>query len=256
MMSISAKETFMFEPVSKKSLSDVVFDQLSSRIVNHELKAGDELPSERILCELLQVNRGAVREAIKRLEQAGLIQVRHGGGTKVLDYSEEAGPELLTSLLIGADGQIHVNVARSIVRMRQVLSPEIAADAALNSNEEMAELLDAIVEKMEHSQQAIECQLLAFEFWGKLVQASGNIAYQLAFNSLRKAYQPILELLTQVMQGGFTDLASFRRLAKLVRDGDREPAFSCAKEYIDRSSSDIYTFLDAYERLAQPASQQ
>lgn len=54
----------MFEAVSKKSLSDEVFDQLSSRIVNHELKAGDELPSERILCELLEVNRGAVREAI------------------------------------------------------------------------------------------------------------------------------------------------------------------------------------------------
>lgn len=245
----------VFEVVSKKSLSDVVFDQLRSRIVNHDLKAGDELPSERILCELLGVNRGAVREAMKRLQQAGLIHVRHGGGTKVLDYREEAGPELLASLLVTAEGQVDVAVARSIVRMRQVLSPEIAGDAAQHAHDDHTDQLDSIVEKMASSQQAAEGQLLAFEFWGVLVQGSSNIAYQLAFNSLRKAYQPIWELLTQVLEGGFTDLACFRQLAKLVREGDRDGAFSCARQYIDRSSADMCAFLDAYELHMQDTGQ-
>ncbi|MGB1580837.1 MAG: FadR/GntR family transcriptional regulator [Nevskiales bacterium] len=69
----------MFEAVAKQSLSEAVFDQLRSRIIRGDLSAGDELPSERILCDMLGVNRGAVREGIKRLQQAGLVQVRHGG---------------------------------------------------------------------------------------------------------------------------------------------------------------------------------
>ena len=73
----------MFRAVSKQSLSDAVFDQLRERIMREDLKVGDELPPERLLCELLDVNRGSVREAIKRLQQAGLVQVRQGGPTTV-----------------------------------------------------------------------------------------------------------------------------------------------------------------------------
>ena len=90
----------MFETVAKQSLSEAVFAQLRSRIISRELASGDELPSERILCEMLGVNRGAVREGIKRLQQAGLVQVRHGGPTVVLNFEEEAGLEMLPALLI------------------------------------------------------------------------------------------------------------------------------------------------------------
>src|SRR3546814_7247084 len=168
----------MFQVISKRSVSDEVFDQLCNRIVSRELKAGEDLPSERLLSEMLGVSRNAVREAIKRLQQARLVEVKHGGTTTVLDYRIEAGADLLPSLLFNREGQIQVDVARSIVRMRQVLSQEIAADAAVHGEGAKAARLDTIVDGMIVAVAPAELQRLAFHFWAVLVYGSGTIAYR------------------------------------------------------------------------------
>jgi GntR family transcriptional regulator, transcriptional repressor for pyruvate dehydrogenase complex len=241
----------MFQAINKRSVSDEVFDQLCARIVSQELKAGGELPSERLLSEMLGVSRNAVREAIKRLQQARLVEVRHGGTTTVLDYRREAGADLLPSLLFDPQGRLQVEVARGIVRMRQVLSPEIAGDAAVSGRERTADRLDAIVDAMTASAAPVDLQRLALEFWDVLVDGSGNIAYRLAFNSLRKTYEPIWHLLTQMLGRDLRRLDVFQKLAALVRQGDRDQAMQCARDYIDSSSDAIYRFLDLYERHAQ-----
>ncbi len=244
----------MFQTINKRSVSDEVFDQLRNRIVYQELKAGEELPSERLLSEMLGVGRNAVREAIKRLQQARLVEVRHGGMTTVLDYRREASADLLPSLLLDQQGRIQVDVARSIVRMRQVLSPAIAADAAVHDNAATADRLDAIVDAMTEAVAPAELQRLAFEFWEILVDGSGNIAYRLAFNSLRKTYEPLWGLLTQMLGRDLRKLGTFRELARLIREGDRDGATRCAREYIDGSSDAIYQFLELYEQHAQDKS--
>jgi DNA-binding FadR family transcriptional regulator len=238
----------VFQAVSKQSLSDAVFDQLRERIMREDLRAGDALPPERLLCELLNVNRGSVREAIKRLQQAGLVHVRQGGPTTVTDYRRQAGTDLLASLLVDAQGRIQVHVARSIVRMRQVLSPEIAADAATHAPQITADRLDAIVAKMVPAAPTGTLQELALSFWEALVEGSGNIAYQLAFNSLRRTYEPIRELMTRMLEQEFRNLESFRAIATAVRKADRGAAFEQARRYINHNSDAIYGFLDAYER--------
>lgn len=243
----------MFQAISKRSVSDEVFEQLCNRIVSRELKAGEELPSERLLSEMLGVSRNAVREAIKRLQQARMVEVKHGGTTTVLDYRIEAGADLLPSLLFDRQGRIQVDVARSIVRMRQVLSPEIAGDAAVNGGPTTADRLDAIVDAMVVAVAPAELQRLAFEFWEVLVDGSGNIAYRLAFNSLRKTYEPIWDLLTKMLGRDLQKLGAFRKLSVMVRQGDRGGAMDCAREYIDGSSNAIYQFLDLYEQHARSA---
>lgn len=241
----------MFQEVNKRSISDEVYDQLCSRIVSQELKAGEELPSERLLSEMLGVSRNAVREAIKRLQQARLVDVKHGGLTTVLDYRSEAGADLLPSLLFDRHSQIQVDVARSIVRMRQVLSPEIAADAATQCKPEIADRLDGVIDQMRTVEGSTELQRLAFLFWEILVEGSGNIAYRLAFNSLRKTYEPLWGLLTQMLSAQQQKLETFHALAVAVREGHRDEAARCAREYIDESSAAIYEFLDLYESNTQ-----
>src|SRR4051794_169726 len=106
------------EPVARQSVSDAVFDQLQGEILAGRLAAGEALPSERALTDLLGVNRQAVREALKRLDQAGLVEINHGGVTRARDYRLSAGLDLLASLLQRPDGRVDVAVARSIVEMR------------------------------------------------------------------------------------------------------------------------------------------
>lgn len=244
----------MFEAVKKQSLSDEVFDQLRSRIVSRSIGAGDELPSERILCELLNVNRGAVREAIKRLQQAGLVQVRHGGATTVLDYRSAAGLELLPSLLINDAGEIQVDTARSIIRMRQILSPEIARDAALRSDSALVEQLQALLTRMRAQNDTAQRQFAVFEFWELLVDASGNIAYRLALNSLRKTYSHIWGLLTDMLSDDFHDLTAFEQIVDAIQQRDGERAFSLARTHIDHSSELMTGFLDMYSQSIDSAN--
>ena len=66
--------------------------------------AGKPLPSERRLAEVLGVSRPAVREALQRMTQTGLVEVRHGGATTGRDFSRSAGLDLLPRLLVRRGG--------------------------------------------------------------------------------------------------------------------------------------------------------
>ena len=83
------------QTIDRRSLPDKVFEQLTAEIVRGGYAPGDTLPSERELSEALHVNRHVVREAVKRLEQVGLVRVSQGGRTGVLDYRRTAGLDLL-----------------------------------------------------------------------------------------------------------------------------------------------------------------
>ena len=64
--------------ISRRKLSDDVFDRLYAMLLNGEYRPGDGLPSERQLMELFGVGRPAVREAMQSLERAGLVRINHG----------------------------------------------------------------------------------------------------------------------------------------------------------------------------------
>src|ERR1051325_9966253 len=174
-----------FNAVPRLPLAESVYRQMRDKIVRRELKPGDALPSERELAELLAANRGAVREGIKRLQQAGLIAVRHGGNHVVLDFHSEGGLELLPSLLVDASRNVNPSVAKSVMAMRSSIAPDIAANAAEKGGAKTADQLDAVLERMRNAGDDVGAlQQLALEFWGVLVNAGGNIAYRLAFNTM------------------------------------------------------------------------
>ncbi|UGT52737.1 FadR/GntR family transcriptional regulator [Nocardia asteroides] len=116
-------------PVVKRSVSGDVFEQIAGEVLGGELVAGSTLPSERQLAEALGVSRPAVREALQRLAAAGLVSVRQGEATTVLDYRRSAGLEVLPRLLLRGD-TIDPAVARSILEARGHNGPKIAELAA------------------------------------------------------------------------------------------------------------------------------
>ncbi len=238
----------MFEAIEKQPLSESVYQQLQRRIVNRELQPGAELPAERVLAEKLGVNRGAVREAIKRLQQAGLVAVRQGGNHVVLDYETEGGLELLPSLLTDHQGKLNPVVARSIMGMRSAFAPDIAAAAAERGGAALADALDAVLMQMRAAaRDAAQLQPLALEFWRLLVEQCGNIAFRLSFNTMNKTYQRIWKLLTQVLEPEFRDFDNLQRLANAVRDGDGETARACARRHVEIGRQALDRVFDAYQ---------
>ncbi|HZR35393.1 MAG TPA: GntR family transcriptional regulator [Nevskia sp.] len=223
-----------FHQIPRQSLSESVYLQLKDKIVRHELAAGSPLPSERELSELLGVNRGAVREAIKRLQQAQLVAVRQGGNHVVLDYLDEGGLELLPSLLVDKRGRMSAAAVRAVMAMRSALAPDIAAAAAERGGARLARQLKARLEQMRAAGDDLPAlQEHCFEFWKALVTAGGNIAFRLAFNSMQKTYRQVWDLLTRVMEAEFRDLAGLASIAQAVEDGDPEQARTAGRRHVE-----------------------
>ena len=76
------------------------------------------------------------------------------------------------------------------------------------------------------------------------LDGSGNVAYRLAFNTLRDAYLQLLPLLTQVLAVEYEDRAPYRAIASAVRGGDCAEAERLARQIIDAGAAALGPTLD------------
>ena len=218
--------------VARPSLSSVVFDQLLERIVGGAFHPGEALPSERQLCAELGVSRTAVREALARLAQVKLIQIRHGGETRVLDFRATAGLDLLPSIMRRANGRIAAEVARSGFEMRVAIGPDMARLAAERRGNGVLVMLDAAIEAMAAAGDELAVlQQQSLVFWGAIATGSENIAYQLAFNTLRESIRDIPGL-AAAQAAELRDLRGYRAIAEAVRKRDGAAAMRAARAHI------------------------
>jgi DNA-binding FadR family transcriptional regulator len=225
----------MLKPVRKQSVTDAVFEQLRDQIVSGELSPGSPLPAERVLCEALGVNRGSIREALRRLEQSRLVSVRHGGTSQVLDYRASAGLDLLADLIVAPSGEFDPRVVRAIIEMRSALAPDIARRAAERGGADDAEALTGVTTRMAARRGDLAAlQDLAVEFWSQLVDAADNLAYRLAYNSMRATYDQCRELLTHVLADELGDVERYRAIAAAVQAHDAELAAQLARQLVER----------------------
>jgi DNA-binding FadR family transcriptional regulator len=78
-----------FQPIRTRRIFEEICHKIRQQIMSGELQPGDRLPPERELSEMFAVSRTAVREALRSLEIAGLVELRKGskGGAFILDSS-------------------------------------------------------------------------------------------------------------------------------------------------------------------------
>lgn len=238
------------QKVERRSASAAVFDQLLTEVLTGDLVPGQTLPAERSLTEVLEVNRQAVREALQRLAQAGLIEINHGGSTKVLDFTRTAGLDLLPHLLV-RDGSFDPEVVASVMEMRARLGPHIAALASQRAEPDIIEKLDVLMDEMRDGIDPVAQARADLEFWDLLVDASGNIAYRLAFNGLRSVYEPILDLVAPLLAEELGDLASHADIVEALRARDPERAERAAQKLLDRGSEALTNIVAAVEQGGQ-----
>ncbi len=122
----------MYTPIQSNKVFEQIAQQIEQRILSGELRSGDRLPTERELAEQFHASRTAVREAMKSLAQKGLVDMRPGRGTIVIDGTSRAMRHSLGLMM--RIGQA-VN-SSSLVEVREILEPEIAALAAVRATEE------------------------------------------------------------------------------------------------------------------------
>lgn len=206
-------------------MPDQVFARLSDAILSGSYRPGDRLPPQRALAADLAVNISSVREALGRLEQLRLIDVRHGDGARVLDWQRSGG---LEALMLHA--KVEGSLAVDLFEARSVLLIEAARLAAQRRSEAQAatllELADAIARAMDD-----EAALVAdWAFMAALVEAAGNLVFQLIMNSVRELYVPRTQAFAALVSPREQRAGLYARAAMAVRDGDAHAAAAAIGE--------------------------
>lgn len=171
-------------PVNKSRLHEEIVLQIEKKIISGELAAGDKLPAERELAASLDVNRSTVREALKKLEMLGLIDIHHGDGIYVRNYLESGNLELLKTLIYMGD-RINVGILANLLDVRRIMGAEMAGRAALYRTEEHLSELRSVIDS-ETEETVLEGDLRVHHIIGK---ASGNLLYVFILNFFNQVYR-------------------------------------------------------------------
>jgi GntR family transcriptional repressor for pyruvate dehydrogenase complex len=237
------------QPVSRRSVPDDVFDQVLTEVVEGGLAAGEQLPSERRLAEVLGVSRPAVREALQRMAQTRLVEVRQGGATTVRDFRRAAGLDLLPRLLVRG-GTLDPAVARSVLEARLAVGPTVAALAAERGGPTLAATLAGTVEQLATTDDDVERQRHALTFWDQVVDAADSLVFRLMFNSLRAAYEPALEALAPLMAQEVGQPGAYRLLTAAIAEGDPETARAAADRLLRPATETLLAALRSADQEA------
>lgn len=225
-----------FAPVARRPVSEAVFVDLRAAILSGRLAAGAALPPERALSEQFAVNRHAVREALKRLQQAGLVEVNHGGATRVLDWRATGGLDLLAHLPFALEDGPAPEVLRSVLEMRRSLGVDVARLAAARAPAPLVAALRAYAGDGADPDGDLEPLGTRYEdIWRDLVAASDNVAYTLAYNSLLGGTAAVAPLSQEIFAAEVRDLAAHAALIDAVAGRDGDGAASQADALLHRT---------------------
>jgi GntR family transcriptional repressor for pyruvate dehydrogenase complex len=132
--------TFEIRVVDKTKLYTSIVDQIVEGVRAGAYPPGHALPPERLLASQLGVSRSSLREAIRVLEHAGILDVRTGSGT----YVSEGGSSKAAMLRAHA-AVVGEHSPLDVVAARRALEPACAAAAALNRHQRDVDALRSTI---------------------------------------------------------------------------------------------------------------
>lgn len=136
--------TLKLKPVSRVTLGEQVATQLAEQISEGEWLPGDKLPSETELCASLRIGRSTLREALKSLAYVGLVQMRPGEGTYVLENTQLLVDRIRTGGVLRTEKEL-----QDVSEARLILETELAAMAAERMEPADLERLEELLKDME-----------------------------------------------------------------------------------------------------------
>ncbi len=183
-------------------------------ILSNRYQVGDRLPSERDMAARFETNRGAVREAMKKLEHLGLAEIQPGGA-RVKDRTE-ASLDVIGHLLSQGASPDPVLVDQILVVMSSLMTvaaeqvTELATDDELQKIRDLARpLVDGELDEEAHA-------LARFELFGSIMETSGNLPLQLIAKTIFEQFGPHL---LPIIQTAKPDREAFRVIARQLEQG-------------------------------------
>jgi GntR family transcriptional repressor for pyruvate dehydrogenase complex len=233
--------------VKAGSLVEGIFEEIRRQIITGELKPGSRLTAERELAVRYKTNRNTLREAIRKLEHARLVTVRHGQGVTVADFRQTGTIELIGPFLAAStDEKESARCLLDLLAAREtILELAVQLAAARADASDTARLQRAGDEQIAAFERRDQAALVKgeLEFVDGLVAASHSLAVRWIANTLLEIYRSLTESITElwVMEPEFPTY--LRTLLGAIARHDAKTAAMAARDYYRRVDAQLLSML-------------
>ncbi|EST58594.1 fatty acid metabolism transcriptional regulator FadR [Proteus terrae subsp. cibarius] len=196
-------------------------------IWNNRFPPGSILPAERELSELIGVTRTTLREVLQRLARDGWLTIQHGKPTKVNNFWETSGLNILETVA-RLDHDRVPQLIDNLLAVRTNISAIFIRTAFRNSPEKCIAVLN---HELTTENSADEFSELDYNIFRGLAFASGNPIYGLILNGLKGLYTRVGRYYFSNIQAKELALAFYKKLAVLCEQKDVEHVMECVRQY-------------------------
>ncbi|KAA3616913.1 MAG: FadR family transcriptional regulator [Calditrichaeota bacterium] len=214
------------------SLSKQIARDIEKSILEKKFIPGQKLPTEMELCDMFDVSRTALREAIKMLSSRGLITVKKGSGIFVEDYSAT---NVTKPMQLFLELNLDKEYLKHIIEVRKLLEPQIVRLAAVKKNDrDIAEMEKILQDLNDCPKDNFEKEgMLDRNFHLALAKAAGNPMVPMIL-------EPIFQLMPKIKMLIYSKVENAKKAAELyhekifvcIKKGDADGAAQAMKEHL------------------------
>lgn len=236
------------ESPQASNIAATIFRELRNQILRGELTAGERLPGERELATKYGTNRNTLREAVRRLEQARLVTVRHGQGVTIADFRRTGTMELLSPFLEASPDIAEVAHILDDILPARLMVIEFATGLAVkradkNDIERLKDITDLLITAFERADPVVIAH--GFHRWlDALIDAGHSVAIRWIANPFLEAYRDLMDRFPAlwVLEPSFPQ--HMREFIAAIESGDEERAIEVTRTYYRRVDN---AFMNALE---------
>lgn len=214
--------------LNRPSLSENLSQVVLELIRNEGLQAGDRLPAVSDLAGRFSVATPTMREALRRLEATGVVEIRHGSGIYVRDNHARA-------LMVNPNyGKLDGQRVMELLEARQIIEPRLAALAAQKASKAQIRQLEQVLKTAEGSLDGNDKGLHAANaaFHQAIAEFSGNSILNGVIHSLSELYSYEQLLMIELYNARSRDHQDHRLIYEAIRSRDPEAAHRLMHEHI------------------------
>lgn len=233
----------MVDKADSQNIARTVFESLRTQILAGNLGPGERLPGERELAATYGTNRNTLREAVRRLEQARLVTVRHGQGVTVADFRRTGTMDLLAPLFEASGDYMELSQIVHDILPARLLVLEFAGRLAVqradrSDIERLSDITDLIVTASTTDNANVIAK--GFQRWLEaLIDAGHSVAMRWVANPFLDSFRELLERFPEVwvMDKNFPD--HLKGFIAALQAGDEEKAVQTLRAYYNRIDAQV-----------------
>lgn len=230
--------------MARKSLVDVVADDLLDRVVAGEFPPGSGVPGELELSAQHEVSRMTVREAIKTLAARRILRVERGRGTFVNPLNQWSSLEAV--LRAASEGQDDAAVAVQLIELRRMFETGAAELAAARVTAGELEEMDEQLAQMRAAHEANDVDRFVaadLAFHDLILHASGNVFVAVLFEPLTRILASRRAQTSKVVQIQLNAIAEHASIMDAMRSHDPERSRLAMDRHMDQTLNDLKTYV-------------